>query len=331
MWATRRSLLGICLASGFGFAPEAALADETPQAAVPVKVLPLGRPAYRASYEYSSLAWHGDTLLLMPEDPDFLYALPRAAVAEAIAAESPAPLEPEELPIENPEVFRAVHCYDGLEALAVEGERVWFAVEARCFCAMQAWVVAGRIEPEPRRIVLDPGSLTEIPLTHQACYFSVESALIHHDRLLLLEESNGANLVPAAHAAVLPLTGGAPGALPMPSIEYRVTDATAPDPSNRFWVTNYLWPQEYGVLDPAVDAFQSGATEPIAPGEPVERLLELEIQDDRIVSSGAAPIVLEPLPGEPRNWEGLVRWNDDGFLLITDAYPETILGYVARP
>ena len=31
------------------------------------------------------------------------------------------------------------------------------------------------------------------------------------------------------------------------------------------------------------------------------------------------------------NWEGVARWGEDGFLLVTDSYPDDILAYVALP
>jgi hypothetical protein len=35
--------------------------------------------------------------------------------------------------------------------------------------------------------------------------------------------------------------------------------------------------------------------------------------------------------GLGRNWEGLVRLDDRGFLLVTDLFPGTILGFVPAP
>jgi len=295
--------------------------------AVPVKLLPLSGDAARASQEFSGMAWRGDTLLLMPEDPDHLYALPRAALADAIAADEPVPLRPAEIPIENPEVFRGVACFDGLEGLAVDGDRVWFVAEARCFCAMTAHVVSGRFEEDPPAIVLDAATV-EIPLAHQRCNMAMESILLDKTRLVLLEEANGANLIESPRAAMLTLESGAVSHAALPQIEYRVTDATALDGEGRFWVTNYLWPGEYRLLEPATDAFSPGTSEPIDPGIPVERLLELKLEADRIVTTDTPPLVLEGDPDSPRNWEGLVRWGDAGFLLITDSHPGTILGYV---
>ena len=49
-----------------------------------------------------------------------------------------------------------------------------------------------------------------------------------------------------------------------------------------------------------------------------------------IVLTETPPIQLELGP-ESRNWEGLVRLEDRGFLLMTDKFPGTILGFVGVP
>ena len=43
-----------------------------------------------------------------------------------------------------------------------------------------------------------------------------------------------------------------------------------------------------------------------------------------------SPIQLE-LGLLPRNWEGIVRLDNRGFLLVTDQYPVTILAFVPSP
>jgi len=32
-----------------------------------------------------------------------------------------------------------------------------------------------------------------------------------------------------------------------------------------------------------------------------------------------------------RNWEGIVRFGDEGFIIVTDKFPSTILGFVRKP
>ena len=64
----------------------------------------------------------------------------------------------------------------------------------------------------------------------------------------------------------------------------------------------------------------------------VERLLAFQFTEDGIVLAPLAPIQLQLLPDdEARNWEGIARLDERGFLLVTDKFPETILAFVANP
>jgi hypothetical protein len=61
----------------------------------------------------------------------------------------------------------------------------------------------------------------------------------------------------------------------------------------------------------------------------VERLVEFECNGSGIRLTKRPPIPLKlRLDEPPRNWEGIVRLEGRGFLLITDEHPRTILGFV---
>ena len=64
--------------------------------------------------------------------------------------------------------------------------------------------------------------------------------------------------------------------------------------------------------------------------EHIERLVEFKIEGNNIIRTNNAPIYLE-LNKNSRNWEGLVRMNKNGFLLIVDEHPRTILAYINQP
>jgi len=56
--------------------------------------------------------------------------------------------------------------------------------------------------------------------------------------------------------------------------------------------------------------------------------VEMQITDEGIALIDQAPIQLD-LPGEDaRNWEGIARLDERGFLVVTDKYPQTLLGLV---
>jgi hypothetical protein len=58
----------------------------------------------------------------------------------------------------------------------------------------------------------------------------------------------------------------------------------------------------------------------------VERLVEYRYTPRGIRRTDTPPLWLE-LAADGRNWEGLVRFAD-GFLLVTDTFPKTLLAYV---
>jgi len=112
-------------------------------------------------------------------------------------------------------------------------------------------------------------------------------------------------------------------------VPFRITDASTVDQDNRFWVINYKY---------SGDKFSRKAEDLITEqhGEGpshkkyynVERLIELELKDNTITLTDSKPIPLKMLGVEGRNWEGLVRFGDQGFLIATDKHPATILGFV---
>jgi hypothetical protein len=118
----------------------------------------------------------------------------------------------------------------------------------------------------------------------------------------------------------------------MPHIEYRITDATALDSANRFWAINYFFPLEFDQIpdtDPLVERYGAGATH--LQYQTVERLVEFQYDTTGIRLVDRPPIQLVLSSETGRNWEGLVRLDDRGFLLMTDRFPGTILGFVAAP
>ena len=62
----------------------------------------------------------------------------------------------------------------------------------------------------------------------------------------------------------------------------------------------------------------------------MERLVEFKINSKEIVRTNTAPIQLV-MEEKSRNWEGLVRLDKKGFLMITDEHPRTILSFIPFP
>ncbi|MEL6182474.1 MAG: hypothetical protein AAFS10_26190, partial [Myxococcota bacterium] len=118
----------------------------------------------------------------------------------------------------------------------------------------------------------------------------------------------------------------------MAPLAYRLTDATAPDEQGRFWVINYLWPGNRElVLKREALRTQYNAGRSHASAAHVERLVELQVDADGTVTRVERTPVYLALDKGPRNWEGVVRWNEREFLMVTDKHPQTLLAKVGMP
>jgi len=312
-----------------------------------VQHIPLAPPLDQPSAQLSSLVWWGEMLVLVPQYPTFaadgdtaqahFYGIPRDALRRAIQRpDAPGPaIEPMPLKIEGVRLLRG-DGYQGIEAVVVSGERWYAAVEAGRADApgMQAYLASGRVaSPTPSGSPpFTIASIAEVDVPTDLANMAYETLVVHRDTLIALHEANGARVHPDAEARRFDdrLVEQAP--LPMTPVEYRVTDATAADSTGRFWVMNYLYPGERDLLDPAVDdvAREHGVGVSHRDRTVVERLVELQVTPSGIRRTSASPVWLELAPETGHNWEGVVRFGD-GFLLVTDTFPETILAYVSPP
>ena len=162
-----------------------------------------------------------------------------------------------------------------------------------------------------------------------------ETLLLAGDRVLTIHEANGTGEgikdAPPAEAHVFNRKRQLQGTIPFPPIPFRITDATVLDEAKRFWAINYFYVgnKDLATSDTLFDPYGRGPTHARSDG--VERLVEFQYADDGITLTGRPPIQLELLPEKGRNWEGIVRLDDRGFLLVTDKYPGTLLAFVPKP
>ncbi len=320
--------------------PGVTLQPPTPPVEYAVTPIPLTGPSASRRAEISGLAWHGDDLILLPQYPSFsasgegaVYALPKAEILAYLDGDAPGPLEPVPIPLTAGGLAVRVRGFEGYEAIAFSGDQAFLTVEASPAGEMMGYLVSGRMAPDRSGLTVDPATLVKIPPQADLPNLSDEAVLVLDDRLLTFYEANGAavNPSPVAHRFTLDLAPD--GTLPLPTIEYRLTDVTAPDDEGRFWAINYFYPGDAALRpagDPLADRYGQGPTH--AQFEAVERLIELACRDAGIELVDRPPLQLALLPeGKARNWEGLVRLDDRGFLLATDEFPETILGFIDFP
>lgn len=293
--------------------------------------------------EVSGLTWKNDLLAILPQDPILFgrddnlgfFTISREQIEAKVAGLRTEPLTPEIIGCEAVGMMRVIAGFDGLEAVATMGDRIYLTIEAKEDTVMAGYLLCGHTNKMDGQVVIDMTRMTSIPLGCNIPNVAEESIVIDGERVITMSEANGRNVMPNPKAKVFDQAINYLGSISFPTIEYRVTDATALDEDNRFWVINYFYPGEREKLKPAPDAEleKFGYPEGYDPDGCVERLLELQITEDRgIVRTETPPINLKLMPElKCRNWEALVRMDDHGFLLMTDKYPGTLLAYVPNP
>lgn len=306
----------------------------------PITEILLSGPVAEYTAQVSGMAWYGDHLILLPQYPGFsgeegnhaVYALPKADLLLYLAGAVPGPLEPVPIPFVAPGLSAAIEDYEGYEAIAFLGDKAFLTIEASPGREMKGYLVSGTMAPDLSSLTVDTAVVTEIPLQANERNRADETLLIVEGTIVTLYEVNGAAITasPVAHLFDTDLTPR--GTVPFPQIEYRITDATEPDADGRFWAINFFFPGDEELQvenEPLAERYGEGSTH--TQHTAVERLVEFQYSDSGIRLTDTPPIQLELLPILARNWEGLVRLDDRGFLLITDQFPGTILGFVPLP
>ncbi len=303
-----------------------------------VAALPLAGPLSEASAEVSGLAWYEDNLILLPQYPNFsdessdgfLYTLPKAEIIAYLDGASKTELEPKPIKLIAPGLADQISNFQGFESIGFSGSKVFLTIEAGDGTDMQGYLISGTISTDLSQLELDTTKLTLIPTQAISENHTDESILVLEDRVVTFYEVIGEAVLADPVAHVFDFELNSLGTIPMDNIEYRLTD-TALSSDNEFWGINYFFPGDTDLLpsiDPIADVYGNGKSN--AGFEHVERLVKFEYSEDGITLATTAPIPLV-LTEDARNWEGLVVLDDRGFLLATDKFPSTILGFVPLP
>ncbi len=310
---------------------------------VQLRLLPLAGPLADPIAEVSGITWRGDTLVIMPQFPDLfadeglmgLFAISKQEILDALDNEGQEPLRPHLVLCSGPGLLGIVRGFDGLEAMCCIDQHFYMTVEAKDDTAMAGYLVSGQFGMVDGVVIMDMTRMSSIPMGLNIPNIAEETIILDGEQVITISEANGLNVNPVPRAKVFNTNAEFTGLMPMPQIEYRVTDATALDAEDCFWVINYFYPPERAKLDPAPDPELARFGDPASfdPENCIERLVELRLtSDNRIVRTQKPPLNLELLPdNECRNWEAVVRLDDRGFLLMTDKYPGTLLAFVPFP
>lgn len=342
LWLLLSLLLAGCQAPDRPASPSAQTAEpagSTQTSEVAPRPLPLDSAFSRPSLELSGLAWHGDTLILLPQYParaggddgPQLYGIARTALQRALD-DSTASIEPVPIPLSTPDLDGRTSGYQGLEAIAFVDDRAYLLVESTADGpGMRGHLLQGRTATGHRRIRLQPGADRSLPQQARLPNTAYEALTTRADTVVALFEANGHRVNPSPRAVRIGPDLSPLGPVSFPTLEYRVTDATTLDAQRRFWVINYFYPGDRDLLRPATDSlarrYPPGPTH--RRSAVVERLVEYRYAPHGIRRTDTPPLWLE-LAADGRNWEGLVRFGN-GFLLVTDTFPSTLLAYVPEP
>jgi len=303
----------------------------------PITQIALSGPVTSSQTEVSGMAWCDDNLILLPQFPDQfaedgigrVFSIPKSALSAYLASDSPEAIEPYRMAFDTADLSKELTGFEGFEAIVFVQDVVYVTVETRQSGGMMGYLVRGTVAEDCSAVTLDPSTVHELPPQADLSNMTDETILVYQDQFYTVYEANGVNVNPEPVAHVFDLTLDPVGTVAFPSIEYRVTDATTLAEDGTFWVINYFYPGDTKLLpgdDQIAMDYGIGLTHQTA--EQVERLVEMQITEAGIVLVDRIPIYLQLDSEESYNWEGLVRM-EDGFLMVTDEYPTTVLGYVA--
>ncbi len=291
-----------------------------------VEPLTLSGAAGEDLAELSSLCWAGDTLILMPENPEtysanHFYFLPREELGRQ------RPLVPGRMAM-NLEWINAIEGYEGFEALLADGNLLYALLEAKEDDRMKSWIIRGRFSTPERNIVWDKSTLRPVPVPDSLRNLSAEALTLFRDTLLVFAEANGRNVNRHPEAYLFDRDLNYLGTRPFPAIEFRVTDATACDERGYFWIMNYFFPGEQRLVRPAEENLIPRQSP--SPGRAVERMIRMRVTADSIVIADHHTLSLPVTSAKGRNWEGLALRDSTHFFAVTDQFPHTILALIYR-
>src|SRR5690606_18550032 len=149
-------------------------------------------------------------------------------------------IEPFQIPFDTGII--QIPAFQGYEAIAFDGDQVYLTIEAGAFGFMRSYLLAGAVA-EDGAISVRGSEPLDIPPPARISNAAHETLLMVDIQSMQIYERNGRQET-ASSLAQLIQPDRTMGAIAMPPIPYRVTDATAVDADGRYWVMNYFYPGE---------------------------------------------------------------------------------------
>jgi len=292
--------------------------------------------------EISGLSWYNDYLILLPQYPHLfaseydgsLFAIPKSKIAEHLNEIPNSSIKPIPINLKAPGLKDIIEGYEGFESIGFYGNDIFFTVESSPADEMMGYLFKGNISDDMKTITIDVDKRVELSPRASIGNATDETILVTPDRVITIYEWNSSYLQNEPYAYVFDHSLNLVDSLSLPYVEYRITDATELDKNDNFWAINYMWSGDYGENykpeDPIITTYGKGETH--KKYKTVERLLEFHYSPKGITLVKHPPIQLKLIDDEnSRNWEGIVQFGDQGFIVVTDKFPSTILGFVRMP
>ena len=307
-----------------------------------VQEIALIGPASEPRAEISGMDWCGSDLILLPQYPDrfskdgvdHVFSIPDSDLDGYLSGQNTDKINPQWIPFNSDGVEDLIDGFEGFESIVFNGDEFYVSIEAHQsggivnWGGMVSYFVKGQVESDCSGLVLDKNSIQSQATPVDISNLSYETLLVYQDKLYAIYEANGRDVNPDPAAYVFDLNLGYLLEIGMANIEYRITDATEVDELGYFWAINYFFPGDEELLpeeDPIALTYGIGTSH--LQSQTVERIIKLKVEENGIRLVDQEPIYLELLKDDSRNWEGIVKFGD-GFLLVTDKFPTTILAFV---
>ncbi|MFZ1291824.1 MAG: hypothetical protein WAR79_17130 [Melioribacteraceae bacterium] len=302
------------------------------------EIIPLAGEISLRESEISGMCWYNNFLILIPQYPNFLdsgengiiFYIRKNEIYNFLFSKNINEISPKTFRINLSDLSEYLKSGSGFEAISVINDKIYLSIESMNDEKMESLLISGKIDTTNFSISLDKNSLTKIPVSVDIYNLSCEAIASKNGTIIPIYEANGKNVNPNTFVNIFKNDLEISNKIDFPNVEYRITDATEIDENGKFWTINYFFPKDEKKLKTATDKifYNFGIGKTHQNSKVVERIVEFEFKNDRIELSDKSPIYLKLLKNDSRNWEGLVKLDEKGFLIITDTFPETILAFI---
>ena len=290
--------------------------------------------------EYSSLCWYGDNLILLPQypsyfrskiDQDAMFMITKDNLANAIKRKGKRVVEPSVIKLINNQIYKVLPGYEGFEGICFDGEYFYLTVEYNSN-TNQGLVVKARLSEDNMELEILNEQHIVIDLPANVFNASYESIFVYDNHIYVIYEANGVRINKNPIAKRISKDLKTVEDIDFDSIEYRITDVSSFDKTGRGWAINYFWPGDADHYLPDEDAIPNNFAEENNVEFGVERIIPLIISDNKIqYDISRDPVYIKKeMRSDSYNWEGIVTYRNNSFIIVTDKFPQTKLRFLKK-